>query len=678
MTQAKPPKRKGITCCCTTDHGGLVLEGYALATHKGHRIAGLGHRVYCPKCKGIFPIVESTQSFAGYAPAVQGMRTACGARLIGMFDDLWVDDDSGLAHLDVPPSHAGNAEASTPPSAMSAKGGVSHAAFETARDAQKVHVTLRIGIGNDGTGNNFSNSSRALALCSPEALKLDPALHPDTIEAMKAACRTEHGMSGASYDGGETNVHRLFNLYKVTRSLSEAETARDGRLYVYRNVYVQGVGTLEEHPDSVYASSMGYGATGVIARAEEAIEGVIREIHAFVRLSPDIIIDAIEFDLWGFSRGAAASRHLAWLISHGVDDNRMTRTLTAPPAGVSVGAAGTGLGGTWIASLSDPFKPMEGALLGADLPLKEGFSKWDLKICFIGLFDCVAAIGVPSDADNDPVHLDLSKAYIGTVVHLAARDECRLNFASNPVKPYNTILLPGVHSDIGGGYAMRGWEHLILGQPETSSRRIDDRLPPSTTQSDAWRRAFTQMSDYGWSEYTLLDNDGVAGDPTTVNQLRIACWTQTVMKRGTWGGEPQPWQTVTAAVTLKRMVRGEYQLVTLRIMYELAKDAGVPFSKSPDDVPELTLPAELIPIYRKLLAYARADGRGKNGLTPEEERLLSRRYLHQSANWNPIDWKPAGAPEDKDPAPVALGTPLFVMRPAPYRKRNVFDPPSGH
>jgi hypothetical protein len=25
-----------------------------------------------------------------------------------------------------------------------------------------------------------------------------------------------------------------------------------------------------------------------------------------------------------------------------------------------------------------------------------------------------------------------------------------------------------------------------------------------------------------------------------------------------------------------------------------------------------------------------------------------------------------------------FNTPLFVMRPAPYRKRNVFDPPSGH
>ncbi|GAB2801895.1 DUF2235 domain-containing protein [Dyella kyungheensis] len=654
-----------------------MLEGYALANHKGHRVAGLGHRVYCPQCKGIFPIVESRKSFAGYAPAVEGMRTACGARLIGMFDDLWIDDDSGLANLDAPPSHAGNTGAAAPSPAVTGADSVSQETLEAAQDVQRVHVTLRIGVGCDGTGNNFSNSAKALALCSPEALKLDPALHPDIIEAMKASCRSDHGMEGASYDGGETNVHRLYNLYKLTRSLSEAETVRDDRHYVYRSVYVQGVGTLEEHPDSLYASGMGYGATGVIARAEEAINSVVKEIHGFVRENPEIVIDAIEFDLWGFSRGAAVARHLAWLILHGKGDNLITRSFDEVPQGVSVGAAGSGLGVAWTAGRPNTVRPMDRALEGAGLPLKRGFSSSDLMVCFIGLFDCVAAIGKPSDAHNDPVHLDLSGKNIGCVIHLAARDECRLNFASNPVKPYNTVLLPGVHSDLGGGYAELGWEHLVLGQPETSSWRIDDRSPPSTTQSEAWRRAFTQMSDYGWSEYTLLDNDGAVGDSSTVNQLRIACWTRTVMKRGVWGGEPQPWQTVTAAVTLKRQVRGEYQLVTLRIMHALAVEAGVPFKPIPND-PEFALPEELVPIYRKLLAYARADGRGKNDLTGEEERLLSRRYIHQSANWNPIDWKPASRPGDDDPAPTAFASPFFVMRPAPHRKRNVFDPPSGH
>ena len=60
MTQCK-----GITCCCTTDHCGLVLEGYAIATHNGHRVAGKGHMVYCPQCNGIFPIVESAPSLMG-------------------------------------------------------------------------------------------------------------------------------------------------------------------------------------------------------------------------------------------------------------------------------------------------------------------------------------------------------------------------------------------------------------------------------------------------------------------------------------------------------------------------------------------------------------------------------------------------------------------------------------
>lgn len=94
LSHAMPPQRKGITCCDTTDHGGRVLEGYATMKHKGHRVAGKGHMVFCPQCNGVFPIIEATGSFLGYAPTLDGMRTGCGARLIASHDDLWFDDDS--------------------------------------------------------------------------------------------------------------------------------------------------------------------------------------------------------------------------------------------------------------------------------------------------------------------------------------------------------------------------------------------------------------------------------------------------------------------------------------------------------------------------------------------------------------------------------------------------------
>ena len=68
----------------TTTHGGHVLEGFQSFRIEGIPVAGLGHMTHCPTCRGDFPIVESvtTDTVDGVGISVEGMRTACGARLI--------------------------------------------------------------------------------------------------------------------------------------------------------------------------------------------------------------------------------------------------------------------------------------------------------------------------------------------------------------------------------------------------------------------------------------------------------------------------------------------------------------------------------------------------------------------------------------------------------------------
>lgn len=67
-----------------TSHGGTVLQGSANMQFKGINVALVGHLVSCPKCKGVFPIVEGTDSarVGGGQVALEGMKTACGAALI--------------------------------------------------------------------------------------------------------------------------------------------------------------------------------------------------------------------------------------------------------------------------------------------------------------------------------------------------------------------------------------------------------------------------------------------------------------------------------------------------------------------------------------------------------------------------------------------------------------------
>jgi uncharacterized Zn-binding protein involved in type VI secretion len=68
----------------STSHGGIVIEGSPFDICMGKPIAYIGHKVQCPKCKGIFPIAEGapTTTFYGKGVALAGMRTACGAVLI--------------------------------------------------------------------------------------------------------------------------------------------------------------------------------------------------------------------------------------------------------------------------------------------------------------------------------------------------------------------------------------------------------------------------------------------------------------------------------------------------------------------------------------------------------------------------------------------------------------------
>ncbi|WP_186197568.1 PAAR domain-containing protein [Burkholderia gladioli] len=69
----------------TTSHGGTVLSCTSTNIVHGKPLALLGDKVSCPKCKGIYPIVDVknlSMTFNGRPVASEGDKTACGASLI--------------------------------------------------------------------------------------------------------------------------------------------------------------------------------------------------------------------------------------------------------------------------------------------------------------------------------------------------------------------------------------------------------------------------------------------------------------------------------------------------------------------------------------------------------------------------------------------------------------------
>lgn len=449
-------------------------------------------------------------------------------------------------------------------------------------------ITLRIGVFFDGTGNNLANAA-VTEKCRQDDLTL---LDERTLGEVVDYCRA-HGFGGSegngfftqtpdnSYGNAPSNVARLFDLYHddATRSL-----ARDERSASIK-AYLEGIGTSSGEEDSAYGLATGMGDTGVVARVMQSPQKIQESLDRLLGNHPNLEIEGLEFDIFGFSRGAAAARHFA---------NEILKS----ESGI-------------LASLFNAQAP--------------GFSTefdWttNVQINFIGLFDTVAAVAdplswdfSPADHHNPGVNLYLPPDCARKVLQLKARDEMRWNFALNSVTPHHQeITLPGAHSDIGGGYLPVVQEKLILSRPVSST--VPAGIP--TERTHAWRETERQYEKW---RALGLPQDQLKKEVRRIRKLH---------PRGV-SHPPEDW--VLGLVTIDRQIRGELSLVYLRVMRELAAEHGVPVKGIPD-TPSLAIPFELQDIAKKMMAYANGS---RNDLNEDEEHLLRSRYIHLSAHWKP-------------------------------------------
>lgn len=436
-----------------------------------------------------------------------------------------------------------------------------------------LNVTVRIGVFFDGTGNNRINSQIG-ADCQAMAEIYNGAHIKE--------CGGRHADPSSSYSNDLTNIARLADLYR-----NQSVARNDGQgLTVYHAIYISGIGTKSGGRDSrVSGLGLGRGRSGVIAKVINSIKKIKEALETFSTHNPDSVIGALELDLFGFSRGAAAARHLA----------------------------------------NEVLKKSKGALnplVTSDrLPLAVGFG-WAsnaVRLKVIGLFDTVAAVGGISDlgnvrdASNARVNLFLPPGCAQQVLHLVAADEHRRNFALNRVTPDwpREIVLPGSHSDIGGGYHRQGRETVSLTRPRRSL--VSATTPYEAT--DAWRQTEAEMA--------MLDAQRWIDPGDDTASIGIECFER-MAQRG------RGMKSVVACVKLERRVFGHLALIHLRVMHALACDEGVPFMPIPDNA-EFCLPPELQQIACKMVAYARGQG---EALTPHELSILYQRYIHCSAHWN--------------------------------------------
>lgn len=212
----------------------------------------------------------------------------------------------------------------------------------------------------------------------------------------------KYAQKEVSYQNAYTNIVHLFKGGKASAS----ETW----------IYIEGIGTKRNKTDYLEGYAFGSGETGIKPRVREAFHKIIGALGAPHQL--------IVFNVFGFSRGAAAARHFI----HEAKSN---------PARFS----------GWC------------------------LTKSQVMVNFVGLFDTVSSyeesLGKNFDNDVLELHLNFREGYANKVFHLAALDEYRENFSLTTIDSARNLefgyemYIPGAHSDVGGSYNNE-WEKRCM------------------------------------------------------------------------------------------------------------------------------------------------------------------------------------------------------------------------
>ena len=522
----------------------------------------------------------------------------------------------------------------------------------------------------DGTGNNHFNSESLYYTkvkgnndrikSSEIPTQLSFTLTPEKIKEKDISKINISNRD--SYWNPYSNIVKLYDLYKEK---SEAK----GKTHIIKQ-YVEGIGTEKYKEDSVGGSSIGRGDTGVIAKVERGIKDLVKEKIA--ALPKDKKIYKIVFDVFGFSRGAAAARHFCNEVKKPA--YYVTRTKRDPYDKYDRNAR--------ILTDEKDLVKHAGGILGTELnkiglkPYEETYN--NIEIRFLGLFDTVVSDlvvkenigykltpffnGIPIIAQEylEDIKTNISGLGIKKVFQIRANDEWRANFAYTPTEEGYTLHMLGAHSDIGGGYAELDKYTSILGFFDAKGG--DEEL---FKQQEKVRKYF------------------IDGDYCKENEI----WFEKIYEHTSgFSIESSPTETTTIyekisghyILKTSRYISNKYSLVPMYVMIQKAIDYGVPFYKNYDEaiknkvniknpfeheIPDTEEFKMLREYLKKMLDVSKDESKKSYSLSSEMFEHIRNRYVHLSSHYAGLDTL-----GHKDGDHHFSGNLLFINRPVKYKK----------
>jgi len=332
--------------------------------------------------------------------------------------------------------------------------------IDTTVKEKKKPIDFTFGVFLDGTLNNMYNTElRQLAEGKNPRNTTGLYLNKDdALDIYKD--RGSPKDNSSSYENDLSNPAILFKTY--------IESPAD-RIF---KIYIDGIGsntapkeqggtlTKKDYKkdDLMQGPAFGMGSAGIMSRVKKSIEDAVKMIMA-QDLDEDHCVGTVTFDVFGFSRGAAAARHFVHVVTHGPckpkqslfrGDNEFVKDLQGYDVNSDL----------FYDKIMPKFGVLGQLLTEAGL-MDDALTKVNVR--FVGIYDTVPHHGLFQHNDIKDLGLDnVNKA--DYVVHMVAADEHRANFSLvdissvSKTSPYSgkkggiELIYPGVHCDVGGAY----------------------------------------------------------------------------------------------------------------------------------------------------------------------------------------------------------------------------------
>lgn len=313
------------------------------------------------------------------------------------------------------------------------------------------------------------------------AMQKDLEIVNEKIDKFQAETKINTNVMHADSENGYSNVAILHSLLKYQFNTSDN---------LYHNLYIEGSGANDigtTQGDTYFEGNInglgfGLGNTGVTALVSKAV----KHIYSYLKTNTSILSDDTKyhFYVFGFSRGSTCARLFSELATRDIG-KRLDREKEF---------------GQDTSKAKSLYDEKSGRLpfMETEFLVKDGkgvyIKRDNVTVDFLGIYDTVASIGFLKQKDGWTNALSLAyrgfwwNNYHGNfhymnahdyglysphnkrvlhTCHICAADEFRENFALvnlGKTMPENAmeIIIPGCHSDVGGGYVTKTDMDIVL------------------------------------------------------------------------------------------------------------------------------------------------------------------------------------------------------------------------